>query len=463
MFSTQSKNDSTAILTEFASDTDYDALPLNVVEISKMILLDTLGVMLAATTLEKAVLSVVSLVKEAGGKPESTLIGFGGKAPCWLAAFANGALSHALDYSSSDDRGVGPGGVIVPSALAMAERMTNTSGKQLITAIAVSNEVLMRIGGAITGNPMDFGWVSPMLLGVFGSAVAAGKVAGLGNKGLADAIGIALHQAGGTWEMAEDPTSTFRATRYSFVNKAGVLAALMAEKGISAAKNPLEGKNGLYHQYYQGHYDPSVLVNGLGSEFRCANISFKPYPSCRGTHTSIDAALKLVKRYDIVPEEVEEIRLTVGPLGEKQCIPREQRCQPQTSIEGKFSLPFTVATAIARRKVALIDFSSSKMNDPLVLSLARRVNYQVTQGLPGLDPGIVDVKLKNGRAFHEEAEFPSGSPKSPMSQADLIEKFRDCAAYSVKPLSRSDVDAIIEYIGHLEHQTNLSELIKWVS
>ncbi|MEI9475276.1 MAG: MmgE/PrpD family protein, partial [Deltaproteobacteria bacterium] len=187
MVSTQSKNDSTAILTEFASDTEYNALPLNVVEISKMILLDTLGVMLAATTLEKAVLSVVSLVKEAGGKPESTLIGFGGKAPCWLAAFANGALSHALDYSSSDDRGVGPGGVIVPSALAMAERMTNTSGKQLITAIAVSNEVLMRIGGAITGNPMDFGWVSPMLLGVFGSAVAAGKVAGLGNKGLADA------------------------------------------------------------------------------------------------------------------------------------------------------------------------------------------------------------------------------------------------------------------------------------
>lgn len=463
MFSSAGHTDAGFILAKFASDTHYDMLPGNVVEISKMVLLDTLGVMLAATTLEKGVLPVVHLVQEAGGKPESTLIGFGGKAPCWMAAFANGALSHALDYSSSDDRGVGPGGVIVPSALAMAERMRNTSGKQLITALAVSNEVLMRIGGAIVGNPMDFGWVSPMLLGVFGSAVAAGKVAGLGNKGLADAIGIALHQTGGTWEMAEDPTSTFRATRYSFVNKTGVLAALMAEKGISAAKHPLEGKNGLYHQYYRGQYDPSVLVDGLGSEFRCTHLSFKPYPSCRGTHTSIDAALKLVKKYEIAPEDVEEIRLTVGPLGEKQCIPREQRCQPQTSIEGKFSLPFTVATAIVRRRVTLDDFTPSRMEDPLVLSLARRVTYQVTQGTPGLDPGIVNVKLKDGRSFHEEAEFPSGSPRSPLSQADLIEKFRDCANYSVKPLRTSDVDAIIEYIRHLEDQTNLSELTGRIS
>ena len=142
----------------------------------------------------------------------------------WMAAFANGALSHALDYSSIDDHSVATGGVTVPYSLAMAERISNTNGKQLFTAIALGNEVLMRIGCAITtGHPVtDFGWVSPMLLGVFGSAVAAGKIAQLESKQMADAIGIALHQAAGTWEMAEEPTSTFRhylrreATQYSF-------------------------------------------------------------------------------------------------------------------------------------------------------------------------------------------------------------------------------------------------------
>ena len=463
MTSIKSNSDAELMLAKFARGTEYDALPPNVVELSKMVLLDTIGVMLAATTLEKAVVPVVNLVKEAGGSAESSIIGFGGKAPCWMAAFANGSLSHALDYSSSDDRGVAPGGVTVPSALAMAERISGINGKQLITAITAGNEVLMRIGGAITHNPMDFGWVSPMLLGVFGSAVAAGKIAGLDNKQMADAMGIALHQAGGTWEMAEDPSSTFRAVRNSFVNKAGVLAALMAQKGFSAAKNPLEGKNGLYHQYFQGNYDPSVLVNSLGSEFRCANVSFKPYPSCRGTHTSIDAALKLAKKYDIIPEEIEEIQLTVGPTGEKQCIPPEQRSQPQTSIEAKFSLPFTVAIAVAQRKVTLVDFTSSKIRNPMIINLAQRVKYQAKQGSAGLDPGIVDIRLKDGRVLHEEVAIPSGNPKNPLSPKDLIEKFRDCANYSVKPLGKPDVEAIVGYVTNLENQANLSELFKLIS
>jgi 2-methylcitrate dehydratase PrpD len=462
MTTVQSHHDPVAILSEFASETHYERLPPNGVELSKKVLLDTIGVMVAATTLEKAVLPIIQLVKEGGGKEESTIIGFGGKVPCWNAAFANGALSHALDYSSSDSRGVAPGGVTVPAALAMAERILHTSGKQLITAIAVGSEVLMRIGAAITRNPMEFGWVSPMLLGVFGAAVTAGKIAGLGPRQMMDAMGIALHQAGGTWEMAEDPASAFRAVRNCFVNKTGVLAALMAQGGLSAAKDPLGGKHGLYRQYFQGDYDPSVLTKGLGSEFRFETISFKPYPSCRDTHTSIDAALRLARQYDIVPDQVEEIRLTVGPMGEKACLPREQRCRPQTSIEAKFSLPFTVATAIARRKVTLVEFSSSGITDPEVLSLARRVNYRVEKGSPGVDPGIIDIRLKNGRVLHEEVVNPPGGPQSPLSQEDLIEKFRDCAHYSLKPLRSSDVDAIVAFIRDLEHQTNLSGLMNWI-
>ena len=135
-------------------------------------------------------------------------------------------------------------------------------------------------------------------------------------------MGIALHQAGGTWEMAEDPASTFRAVRNCFVNKTGVLAVLMAQAGLSAAKDPLGGKYGLYRQYFQGDYEPSVLTKGLGSEYRFETISFKPYPSCRDTHTSIDAALRLARQHDIVPEQVEEVQLTVGPMGEKLFIPR---------------------------------------------------------------------------------------------------------------------------------------------
>ena len=463
MSASRNTQDAGFTLASFASDIKYDTLPQAVIEHSKMILLDTIGVMLGATTLEKTGEAVVTLVKEGGGRAESTIIGFGGKVPCWMAAFANGTLSHALDYTSSDDHSVAPGGVTVPCALAMAERIPGTNGKQLIKAIGVGNEVLMRIGGAITRNPMGFGWVSPMLLGVFGSAIAAGSIAGLNDKEMADAIGIALHQAAGTWEMAEDPASTFRAIRNSFVNKTGVLAALMAQNGISAAKSPLEGKHGLYHQYFQGHYDRSLLLDGLGNEFRCLNISFKPYPSCRATHTFIDATLKLVQQYNLAPEDISEVRLTVGDMGSKLCFPREQKIQPQTSIEAKFSLPYTVAMTIARRKVTLTDFTSSAIRDPQILNIAQRVHCQAREFSAPLDPGIVEVTVKDGRVFHEEVETPYGSPKNPISRQDLIEKFRDCANYSVKPLGRSDIDATIAYIDNLEQETDLSKLMRLIS
>ena len=93
------------------------------------------------------------------------------------------------------------------------------------------------------------------------------------------------------------------------------------------------------------------------------------------------------------------------------------------------------------------------------MSLAGRVSYRVGKGSPGVDPGIIDIRLRNGRVLHEEVVHPPGGPQSPLSQEDLIEKFRDCAHYSLKPLQSSDVDAILTFVHDLEHQANLSGLI----
>jgi 2-methylcitrate dehydratase PrpD len=124
-----------------------------------------------------------------------------------------------------------------------------------------------------------------------------------------------------------------------------------------------------------------------------------------------------------------------------------------------------VAAAIARGKVTLADFTSSKIKDPVVLNLARRVTCQVKEVPPGSNPGEVElgVKVKDGRVLYEKVDIPYGNPKNPMSREELVDKFRDCAKYSVKPLGEFDVDAIIEFISHLEHQTDLSKLLKYIS
>jgi len=456
-------DDACFILTEFANNLAYSNIPKSIINQSKMILLDTIGVMLGATTLEDSVIPLIKLVKKGGGKKESSIIGFGGKYPCWMAAFANGALSHALDYTTSDDYSVAPGGVTVPSALAMAERNPNTTGKQLIMAITVANEILTRIGGAINKNPMGFGWVSPMLLGVFGSAVAAGYIIGLNKKQLSNAVGIALHQASGTWEMAEDPTSTFRSIRNSFVNKAGVLSALLAQADIAAANCPLEGKNGLFHQYYGGNYNRNFLIDGLGSKYQCGNISFKPYPSCRVTHSFIDATLNIVKMHNLLPEDITKIKIVVGEMGSRLCFPISQRRQPKTSIEAKFSIPFTIAVSIVRRKIRLIDFTTSMISDPQVLKIARLITCKTTGTSAPIDPGIVEIIDKNGRVFRNEVYAPSGSPKNPISKKELIKKFNDCITYSKNHIDKIDAENIIAFIDNLENEQCLSKLFSMIS
>lgn len=455
--------DAAVALAEFASDTTYEDLPDSVIETCKLVLLDTLGVMIAASTLEPVTRDVVSIVKEGEGRQESSIIAFGGKVPCWMAAFANGALSHALDYTSNDDRGTSPGGVNVPTTLAMAERTPGIGGKQMITALAVSSEVLMRISRAVTKGPMEFGWLSTMLLGIFGATTAASKILGLNGGQIVDAIGIGLHRAGGTWEMVEGPSATFRAIRYSYVAMDGVLAALLAQKGVSAGSSPLEGKNGLYRQYFQGDYDRTCLVDGLGSKFECASMSYKPYPSCRQTHSFIDATLKLVQQYDIAPEDVSEIRLIADAKQGRLCFPVQERSQPQTSMGAKVSLPFTLALAVAGRKVALLDFTDSRLKDPVVLDLAQRVVSHVRESSARPEPEFVQIRTKGGQTLEAQLGVPYGNPENPISKDDLIRKFEDCAAFSAKPLTKSSVEFVIDYVTRLECQGEVSELVRYIS
>lgn len=455
--------DAADALAEFASDTTYDDLPESVVETCKLVILDTLGVMIGASTLEPVVADVVDVVKAGGGRPESSIMAFGGKVSCWMAGFANGAMSHALDYTSNDDRGTSPGGVNVPTVLAMAERTPGVDGKQVITALAVGSEILMRISRAIAGSPMGYGWLATMQLGIFGATTTACKILGLNRQQFVDAIGISLHRAAGTWEMVEGPTATFRAIRYSYVVMDGILAALLAQKGVSAGSSPLEGKNGLYQQYFQGRYDRALLVDGLGSRFECATMSYKPYASCRQTHAFIDATLKLVQRHDIAPEDVSEIRLIADPRQGRLCFPVEERSKPQTSMGAKISLPFTVSVAIARRKVTLPDFTDSHLQDPVIMGLAQRVVSQVIESSGSPVSEFVRVLTKNGQTFEQQVGLPYGNPNNPISKDDLIKKFEDCAAFSAKPLSKPQVEFVIEFVAKLEQRGDVSELVRCLS
>ena len=213
--------------------TSYEDLPEEARTAAKMAVLDTLGVMLAGSGAGEDVGAVVGLLDELGGNEECSVVAFGKKSNPALAALANGALAHSIDYDDAhDDAFVHPSASVVPAALAAGER-AHASGKELVTAVAVADDVMCRLGFAVSDPPENQGrlWMLPVLLGSFSATVAASKMLGLSAPQVEAALGIAFNRVGGTKELVIEPGS-LRGLYAMFPNMTGVLAALMARAGV---------------------------------------------------------------------------------------------------------------------------------------------------------------------------------------------------------------------------------------
>jgi len=446
----------------------YEMLPREIVETTKKSILDTLGVMLAASTLEPACQEMVELAKESGGVEESTIIAFGGKAPSLMAAFANGSLTHALDYDDvHDEFGLHPTASCLPAALALSERIGEVDGKKFITAICMANDLTVRLGSAITQTQIEHGWMRPTVFGTFGSAAAAGKILELNENQMVTALSLAFMQTAGTWENANAIGSNLRAIRDVLLAQAGVISALMAQKRLTGFSSGLEGRFGFFPVFFRGHYNRDPVLAGLGSSYGGGDISFKPWPGCRCCHNSTAATLDLVQENDIKPQDIKEIMLNIDSSTVPLCEPVEERTKPTTLIGARFSVPYIVAVAAVKRNVTLADFTPEALKQPEVLEMAEKVAWRVDPEIDGIvtaiGPVIAEIKCKDGKSYSKRVDFPYGHPKKPISMEALQAKFRDCASYSVKPLTATEIDRVIELVTNLEEVPNVSQIINLLS
>jgi 2-methylcitrate dehydratase PrpD len=441
----------------------YEDIPGSVVETTKKSILDTLGVILAGSTTDETCKKVVGLVKEGGGKKESTIIAYGGKVPSWMAAFANGSMAHTLDYDDVIDAvAIHPTASTLPAAFAVAERVGGVSGKEFIAAVTLGNDLVSRLKSSLV-KPLEFGWAPPPLFGFFSATAAAGKLLGLSKEQMVSAFSIALHQAAGSMQSNLDAGSAIRAIRDAFPAKAGVLSALMAQKGINGGENSLEGKAGFFNLYYRGEYDHSRLTEDLGKRFEGANVSFKPWPCCRLNHPFIDATLSLIQENSIETSDVKSVTAVVSRLTQRICCePFETMKRPEQSILAKRSLPFAIALAITRGEVLISDFLSENLEDPVVLKVVDKVSvrYDPVLDEPGLMPAIVQIETRDGKVRSKRVDFAYGHPQHPLSLKDLVAKFRDCARYSATALPGATVDRVIEMAMTLEQVDDAGELVR---
>jgi len=384
-----------------------------------------------------------------------------------MAAFANGAMSHVLDYDDIvTEAYCHPTSPTLSAALAVAERVGRVTGKEFITAMTLGIDLIIRMSLAVVQSSEGFkhDWHLTPLFGTFSSTAVAGRLLGLDANKMADAFGIAFLQAAGSFQMAWSVGAEIASHRDGFPAKAGVLSTLLADRGITGIKDCLESRAGLYNLYFKGGYDPSFLTDGLGERFEGSRMGFKAFPTCACIPTYITATLDIVWEHDIRPEDIAEITMSVNDFAQKLCEPLEERRKPPDRMSATLSLPFTVAAAAAHRKVDIGTFDADYLNDPDILDVAQKVMTKFdselnSPGDVGARPAVVEIRTRSGDTHVKRVDFPYGHSSNPMTTDDLVKKFKDCVSHAAMPIRASNVEKAIDLLMNLEKVDDMSRVI----
>ncbi|HEX9686941.1 MAG TPA: MmgE/PrpD family protein [Burkholderiales bacterium] len=413
-------------LAEFAARTSYDALPAEVRERVKALVLDLVGIALRARNDAESTGPMVAAVRRLGlADGACTVIGDAAGYAAPGAAMLNGTLAHSLDFDDTHAPGsLHPSAPIVPATFAAAE-MTGADGRAAIAAIVTGYEVQIRLSLALDpAAHYDRGFHPTATCGAFGAAAAAGRLLGLDREGCAHAFGIVLSMAAGSMQFLVNGAWTKR-SHVGHAAMCGLVAATLAREGYKGASEAVEGKWGFLHAYAPAA-DAAKAVDGLGRCWETLKIAVKPYPSCRYGHAPLDGILALARSHGIRAEEVEEVVVGLPEPGWKLIgDPEPAKQAPKSVVDGQFSMAFCAAVALRSGGLVWDDYARH-LGDPATLALCKRVRTRVDPkaqaDFPAEMAGSVRIKTARG-AFETYVRVPKGEPANFLSAAELRAKF----------------------------------------
>ena len=449
---------------KFVCDFQFSDIPDDIVTLLEDLLMDTVGCILAGH-IEPSNAILVKTLKEKGGKPESTVFGYGFRTDAATCAMINGCVGHTVELDDDHREGTLHTGVVVfPTVLALGEKLGAT-GKEVLTAALMGYEIGIRIGKAFLGDLFYQGFHPTGVCGVFASCVAAGKLLGLTPTQLANAIGIAGSQASGNREWKTTGAWTKR-LQAGHANFSGVTAAMLAKNGFTGPLTALEGEYGLFKSYsYQGHYDLEGILSELGSHWEIRNDSLKPHASCRFTQPIVDSTLAIVKKFDLKPEDIKAVHVGTGKNALiSLTVPSERKYHPVTRVDAQFSLPYASAVAIHRRKAFIEEFNPSSFTDDEILKTAQKIDYYLDpvseSKWPVCYAAKVTVETVDERVLEDRTDYPKGDPENPMSKEEVIEKYLTLASYTVDESTAGKSAEMMSKLRSMEKIEELCLLLK---
>src|SRR5579872_2473833 len=425
--------------------TRWENIPQVVRHQAKRSLINFFAVALAGCRTETVEIALRSLAEFSGGR-QAGLIGRGERIDALSAAFLNAASANVHDFCDTHAATViHPTAPVAAALLALSELRT-VGGSDLLLALILGNEAQARIGLAMSPSHYNRGWHITSTCGVFGAAAGAGRLAALSERQMVWALGLAATQSAGLCECLGTPAKSVSVGNAA---RNGLLSTLLAAKGLEGPREPLAGPQGLYHALAENP-DLSLITEGWGDRWEIMATSYKPYPCGFVIHPVLDCVLDW--RRDHPDAEVVRVAVAGNPL----LAVRADRPNISTGREAQVSVQHAVAAALVFGRIGLEHFTDACVRDPSVEALRRKVEVRRDERFSTI-AASVEITTADGTTHQLKQTAARGSDVNPLSDGELEDKLRMCAA-EWNP--KVDVAPLIDAIWGIETSADVSTLAK---
>ena len=416
----------TATLARFVVETRSEQIPESIRHEAKRALLNILGCAIGSGRHETVERAVAALQPYFGAR-QATLAGRRERCDSLNAALVNGIAAHVLDFDDTHPHVIHPSAPVWPALLAAAESLRVT-GRALLDAFVLGAEVELRIGNAVYPSHYEAGFHATGTCGVFGAAAACARLLRLDLQRTSWALGIAATQAAGLREMFGSDCKSLHPGKAA---RDGLTAALLAAKYFTSSERAIEAPRGFAHVLASAR-DFHAIGDALGSRWELAANMYKPFACGLVVHAAIDACIQVHDEFAPRPAEIEAVRVRVNPI----VMELTAKAEPQTGLEGKFSVYHACAIALARGRGGENEFSDAAVRDPEVIALRRKIEA-VPDPAVAMMEAYATIRLGGARVIEKHVPSALGSTERPMSDRDLENKYR-ALVDGVLPAERSD-------------------------
>lgn len=454
--------DETLRLARHASTITAAQLPAAVIDKARQHVLDTVGVMIRARhAVESSTVFTRTVEELCGEGGVATAAGHRRLYPPQYAALLNGAYGHSIEFDDTHGAGsIHPGCTVIPAALAAGEAAA-ANGASFIAAVVAGYEMACRVSLPLPPTAhLNRGFHPTATCGTFGAAAAAAVATGCDAAQMRNAIGLCVSMAAGTMQSMDD-SSWNKRFHAGMASHNGVVAARFARNGALGTELALEGRRGFWNAYgTEPRFERAF--EALGERWEIMETGFKPYPTCRSTHSPIDLILAMMRDEQLAAREIESMQIGLSVKGvDLVGAPEDFRRKPKDDVDAPFSMHWTAAVAVLKGRMTWNEYEL--VHDPEVLAMAQRITVGVDPQCTALWPGHFAARVvihARGRRYERFVEDAKGDAQIPMTWADLEDKFHSLAEVTFPKATRDRIVATVRAIDEVDHLSRLTSLLR---